>query len=70
MTFAYVISTILTSSILIIVFYTCFVTLILCLAYLITEEVHRIMDDKREQEELMKRSERPIDTIVDEIYES
>ena len=70
MTFAYVMNTVLTSSILVFVLYTCFVTLILCLWYLIEEEAQRIIDQKREQRELLGRSERSIDAVVDEIYES
>lgn len=70
MTFAYVMNTVLTSSILVFVLYTCFVTLILCLWYLIEEESQRIIEQKREQRELLGRSERSIDAVVDEIYES
>jgi len=70
MTFAYVMNTVLTSSILVFVLYTCFVTLVLCLWYLIEEESQRIIEQKREQRELLGRSERSIDAVVDEIYES
>lgn len=70
MTFAYAMNTVLTSSILVFVLYTCFVTLILCLWYLIEEESQRIIEQKREQRELLGRSERSIDAVVDEIYES
>ena len=70
MTFAYVMNTVLTSSILLFVLYTCFVTLVLCLWYLIEEESQRIIEQKREQRELLGRSERSIDAVVDEIYES
>ena len=70
MTFAYVMNTVLTSPILVFVLYICFVTLILCLWYLFQEEAQRIIDQKREQRELLGPSERLLDAVVDEIYES
>ena len=71
MTFAYVVEKILTSSMLIFFFYCCFATLTLCLAYLIEQEVQKIMAEKREQRELQRRlGGAAIDPVVDEIYES
>ena len=71
MTVAYVIDKVLTSSMLIFFFYSCFATLILCLAYLIEQEVQKIMADKHEQRELQGRLRgAAIDPVVDEIYES
>jgi len=59
-----------TSSVLIFFFYICFATLILSLGYLIKQEVKRIIQEKREQRDLLLRSQRPLDVVVDEIYES
>lgn len=70
MTLAYVFNTVLNSSILIFFFYTCFAALAICFAYFIEEEVQRIRDERREQRELLERSTRPLDIVVDEIYES
>jgi hypothetical protein len=45
--------------------------LILCLAYLIEQEVQKIMAEKHEQRELQGRLRgAAIDPVVDEIYES
>jgi DNA integrity scanning protein DisA with diadenylate cyclase activity len=70
MTFEYVIDTVLNSSILILIFYACSAILVLSFAYLIEEEVRTVRDKKREQRELLERSERSIDAVIDEIYES
>jgi hypothetical protein len=71
MTFSYVIDKVLTSSLLIFFFYSCFATLVLCIAYFIEEEVQGIMAEKREQQELESRlTGSAIDPVVDELYES
>jgi hypothetical protein len=71
MTFSYVIDKVLTSSILIFFFYSCFATLVLCIAYFIEEEVQKIMAEKREQKEVESRLKGlAIDPVVDELYES
>ena len=71
MTFSYVIDKVLTSSLLIFFFYSCFATLVLCIAYFIEEEVQGIMAEKREQQELESRLKgSAIDPVVDELYES
>jgi len=69
MTPTYVIETIFTSSLLIFFFYSCFATLIVCLAYLISEEVHRVLEERREEMELQARLTGPVDAVVDEVYE-
>ena len=71
MTLSYVIDKVLTSSLLIFFFYSCFATLVLCITYFIGEEVQRIMAEKREQQELESRLQgAAIDPVVDELYES
>ena len=71
MTLSYVIDKVLTSSILILFFYSCFATLVLCIAYLTAEEMRRIIAEKREQRELESRLKgSAIDPVVDELYES
>ncbi|MBT8359975.1 MAG: hypothetical protein KJO32_03385 [Deltaproteobacteria bacterium] len=70
MTSAFLIDKVLTNSILILFFYTCFATLALCIAYFIDEEVKEFINETREKRELLKRSSRPMDAVVDEIYES
>jgi len=70
MTVAFMIDKVLTSSILIFFFYTCFATLALCVAYFINEEVREFLEEKREQRELLERSNRSVDAVVDEIYET
>ncbi len=71
MTLSYVIDKVLTSSLLIFFFYSCFATLVLCIAYFIGEEVQRIMAEKHEQQELESRLKgSAIDPVVDELYES
>ena len=71
MTFSYVIDKVLTISLLIFFFYSCFATLVLCIAYFIGEEVQGIMAEKREQQELESQlTGSAIDPVVDELYES
>lgn len=70
MTVAFMIDKVLTSSILIFFFYTCFATLALCIAYFIDQEVREFLDEKREQRELLERSNRPADAVVNELYET
>ncbi len=70
MTVAFMIDKVLTSSILIFFFYTCFATLALCIAYFIEQEVREFLDEKREQRELLERSNRPADAVVNELYET
>jgi hypothetical protein len=70
MTVAFMIDNILTNSMLIFFFYTCFATLALCIAYFIEQEVREFLDEKREQRELLERSNRPADAVVNELYET
>ena len=70
MTVAFMIDKVLTSSILIFFFYTCFATLALCIAYFIEQEVREFLEEKREQRELLERSNRPADAVVNELYET
>jgi len=69
MTPAYVFEKIFTNSLLIFFFYSCFATLIVSFSYLISEEIHRILEERREEKELQERSTRPVDAVIDEVYE-
>ena len=61
----------LTSSLHIFFFPSRFATLVICVSYFNEEEIPRIMVHKREQRELIDRSERPgIDPLVNELHES
>ena len=67
---AYILDKVLNSSLLILFFYTCFATLILCLAYLLEEEVKKLVRTKRERRTIRRQSAGPVDAVVDDIYDS
>lgn len=70
MTLAYVTNMVLTSSVLLFVIYSCLATLILCLAYLIEQEVQKVREQKREEREMLERSQRPAHAAAEQMYAS